>query len=111
MLMFPFPGLERVGGYDNILIERLWRTVKVEHVYLHDYADLQEARQQLALYFVDYNGVRPHQSLKIPHEVYYVEELTIVEQAERSFITPDSSACSMGRYCPLTPYNPGNNTP
>jgi len=58
--------------FDNIFSERLWRTVKYEEVYLHDYADREEARQALRSYFRFYNGQRPHQALdyRTPAEVY-----------------------------------------
>jgi putative transposase len=57
---------------DNIFTERLWRTVKYEEVYLHDYVSPREARQQLTRYFEFYNHTRPHQALeyKTPAEVY-----------------------------------------
>jgi len=59
--------------YDNIFVERLWRTVKYEEVYLKDYSDMHEAKTSLGLYFDFYNKERPHQSLKnrTPEEVYY----------------------------------------
>lgn len=61
--------------YDNIFIERLWRTVKYEEVYLHEYQTVREARQQLAAYFPFYNDERPHQGLgdRTPAEVYHGE--------------------------------------
>ena len=57
---------------DNCFVERLWRSVKYEEVYLHDYASPREARRQLAGYFDFYNQVRPHQSLgyRAPAQVY-----------------------------------------
>lgn len=57
---------------DNIFIERLWRSVKYEDVYLRGYTDLKEARKGLGNYFTFYNQQRPHQSLgyKTPVEVY-----------------------------------------
>ena len=57
---------------DNIFVERLWRTVKYEEVYLHDYASPREARQGLARYFDFYNHRRLHQALDYctPGEVY-----------------------------------------
>jgi putative transposase len=57
---------------DNIFTERLWRTVKYEEVYLHDYTSPKEARQQLAHYFQFYNHKRLHQALdyRTPAEVY-----------------------------------------
>lgn len=59
--------------YDNIFVERLWRTVKYEEVYLHDYWSVSEARERLADYFDFYNNERPHASLEYqtPQEVYY----------------------------------------
>ena len=48
---------------DNVFVERLWRSVKYEHVYLHAYDSVGEARQQLASYFAFYNSQRPHSSL------------------------------------------------
>jgi putative transposase len=58
---------------DNIFTERLWRSVKYEEVYLHDYAHPREARQGLGRYFPFYNHERPHQALKYrtPAEVYF----------------------------------------
>jgi putative transposase len=59
--------------YDNIFVERLWRTVKYEEVYLYDYRSLSVARERLAYYFDFYNTERPHASLEYqtPQEVYY----------------------------------------
>lgn len=58
---------------DNIFTERLWRTVKYEEVYLHDYAHPKEARQHLAHYFNFYNYQRPHQALDYltPAQIYF----------------------------------------
>ena len=62
------------GRYtDNLFIERLWRTVKYEEVYLKAYQDGRDARINLGNYFRFYNAERPHQSLgyRTPAEVYY----------------------------------------
>lgn len=58
---------------DNIFTERLWRTVKYEEVYLHEYVSPKEARQQLTRYLEFYNGQRSHQSLdyQTPAQVYF----------------------------------------
>jgi putative transposase len=58
--------------YDNIFVERLWRTVKYEEVYLKDYEDMEHARENLERYFVFYNEERLHQSLgyATPASVY-----------------------------------------
>jgi len=61
------------GSYnDNLFIERLWRTVKYEEVYLKAYQDGREARAGLGQYFRFYNDDRPHQALgyRTPEEVY-----------------------------------------
>lgn len=58
--------------HDNIFIERLWRTVKYEDIYLKEYPDLWALRHGLEEYFAFYNTERPHQSLKYltPYQVY-----------------------------------------
>jgi putative transposase len=58
--------------FDNIFVERLWRSVKHEDVYLKVYASMPELMQGLAEYFAFYNGGRPHQSLgqRTPDVVY-----------------------------------------
>jgi len=60
--------------FDNIFIERLWRTVKVEEVYMRDYQTVAEARYYLGRYFEFYNNERLHQALgyRTPAEVYGV---------------------------------------
>ena len=57
---------------DNIFTERLWRTIKYEEVYLHDYASPKEAHRQLANYITFYNFERPHQALdyQTPAQLY-----------------------------------------
>ena len=63
--------------FDNIFIERLWRTIKYEEVCLKDYADPWEVEDNLNEYFRFYNTERGHSSLgyKTPEEVYYAELL------------------------------------
>jgi len=63
----------RGRALDNIFIERLWRTVKYEHVYLQDIQTVQEARTGLRDYFQFYNHQRLHQSLdyRTPASVYF----------------------------------------
>ena len=59
--------------FDNIFIERLWRSVKYEAVYLNDYDSVATASCRLRDYFNFYNQQRFHQSLdyRTPHEVYF----------------------------------------
>ena len=66
----------RGRAYDNIFIERLWRTVKYEDIYLKGYGNMKETREGLKEYFEFYNEERPHQSLgnKTPGEIYRKEE-------------------------------------
>ena len=61
-------------AFDNIFVERLWRTVKVEEVYLRDYQTVTEAAYNLGRYFDFYNNDRLHQALgyRTPAEVYGV---------------------------------------
>ena len=62
----------RGRAFDNIFVERLWRSVKHEDVYLKGYASMGELLVGLTEYFAFYNGERPHQSLgqKTPDVVY-----------------------------------------
>lgn len=62
------------GRYlDNIFTERLWRTVKYENIFIHDYQNIEEARIGLTQYFQFYNHRRIHQSLnyKTPAQIYF----------------------------------------
>lgn len=54
----------RGRAFDNIFVERLWRSVKYEEVYLKDYENVKEAANSLGAYFRFYNDHRPHQALK-----------------------------------------------
>jgi len=65
----------RGRALDNIFIERLWRSLKYEEVYLKSYRTPKEAYDGISRYFEFYNNQRPHQSLgyKYPCEVYYAE--------------------------------------
>ena len=62
---------------DNIFIERLWRSLKYEEIYLKEYTTVKELSRELEKYFEFYNNERPHQSLgaKTPAEVYWGEEM------------------------------------
>ena len=62
----------RGRALDNVFVERLWRSVKQEEVYLHDYQTVSEAKNGLTAYFRWYNQERPHQSLayNTPEDVY-----------------------------------------
>jgi putative transposase len=63
----------RGRALDNVFVERLWRTVKYEHVYLNDYNRVPDLEAGLHGYFQFYNDERLHQSLgyRTPAEVHY----------------------------------------
>jgi putative transposase len=63
----------RGRALDNVFVERLWRTVKYEDVYLKDYSDPPDAVRNLGLYFRFYNVARAHQALgyQTPESVYF----------------------------------------
>jgi putative transposase len=69
----------RGRAFDNIFIERLWRTVKYEEIFLHDYSSITEAKEKLGKYFNYYNYERHHQNLgyKKPAEVYFGEKMPV----------------------------------
>ncbi len=64
---------------DNVIVERLWRSVKYEEVYLKAYDTVRHARDSLRSYFAFYNSERKHQSLdyQTPDEVYYPQAVSI----------------------------------
>jgi putative transposase len=71
----------RGRAFDNIFVERLWRSVKYEEVYLHQYATVSEARRNLEKYFQFYNTERIHESLgyRTPYEIYFKESPEVKE--------------------------------
>jgi putative transposase len=78
------------GRYtDNIFIERLWRSLKYEEVYLKEYGTLPDARVNLKGYFVKYNEARPHQALggKTPKEAYFSEKGMQFVENNRSYFS------------------------
>lgn len=66
----------RGRALDNVFVERLWRSVKYENIYLNDYQSVSELRSGLEEYFTFYNHERPHQALDnaTPAEVHYGEK-------------------------------------
>ena len=86
------------GRYgDNLFVERLWRTLKYEEVYLKAYRDAGEARREIGRYFIFYNTQRPHQALgyKTPAEEYHAEPIAAVKggmlQSETSGVSIPNS--------------------
>ena len=66
---------------DNVFVERLWRSVKYEEVYLNAYESMAEARQSLKKYFEFYNQKRKHQTLKATPDRVYYESIRLPEVA------------------------------
>jgi putative transposase len=66
----------RGRAMDNIFVERLWRTVKYEEVYLNDYENVRQAIDRLREFFHFYNQERLHQSLayRTPADIYFGKE-------------------------------------
>jgi putative transposase len=64
---------------DNIFVERLWRTIKYEEVYLRAYTSVSEARASIGRYLAFYNGTRPHSSLggQTPDRAYLTPQQPI----------------------------------
>lgn len=81
------------GRYsDNLFIERLWRTVKYEEVYLRAYQDGKEARAGISDYFRFYNTERPHQSLgyRTPAEAFTSNLVEVIQGGMVESLTPDT---------------------
>lgn len=68
---------------DNVFVERIWRSIKYEEVYLHAYESVSAAKAGISRYIDLYNRRRPHSSLdkKTPHEFYYETLQRLAEAA------------------------------
>jgi putative transposase len=90
--------------FDNRFIERLWRSVKQEDIYVQDYGDGLKAQRGLARWFVDYNPVRPHQALgyATPEEWYHSPESHGAKPAAWGWKQPEVSAVSSPSFAPST---------
>ncbi len=85
----------RGRALDNIFVERLWRSVKYEDIYLKGYASMRELLIGLSEYFSFYNGERPHQSLSnpCPNQVYESAQgggAMIVDKFSKKDSTPEA---------------------
>ena len=86
------------GRYqDNIFVERLWRTVKYEEVYLKAYASVLEAQRALEDYFRFYNGIRPHQALgyRTPAEVFHGNQGVVEGDSKERRCSPEQGTESL----------------
>lgn len=82
----------RGRALDNVFIERLWRTVKYQEIYLRDYTTVADLEEGLKLYFEKYNHERPHQSLnyQTPSRVYeWGAEVRKVKRVDRCDVVMD----------------------
>ena len=88
------------GRYtDNIFVERLWRTVKYEEVYLKAYSNGREAESELDAYFHFYNTQRPHQALgyRTPAEVFSGDSVQSPEHPTGRRWSPCRALVNLGR--------------
>lgn len=71
---------------DNIVVERFWRSLKYEEVYLKDYADVNECKLSICNYVDNYNSFRPHQSLGhvVPDTVYESGLRSLVDEIDHA---------------------------
>ena len=93
------------GRYaDNIFIERLWRTVKYEEVYLKAYSNGREAKAGLDAYFHFYNNQRPHQALeyRTPVEVFNGDSGSSTEPPRGTRKSPTEALPIMGKTAGLS---------
>ena len=67
---------------DNVFVERLWRSIKYEEVYLHGYNSVSAAKAGTARYIAFYNARRPHSSLdKMTPDEFYFATLPAIDAA------------------------------
>ena len=88
------------GRYtDNIFVERLWRTVKYEEVYLKAYSNGRDARAGLEGYFHFYNTQRPHQALgyQTPAEVFSGDSVQSIEHPTEASWSPSGALVNLGK--------------
>ena len=88
------------GRYtDNIFVERLWRTVKYEEVYLKAYSNGREAEAELDAYFHFYNTQRPHQALgyRTPAEMFNGDSVQSTEHPTERRWSPSRALVNLGK--------------
>jgi len=82
--------MDSVGGYmDNVFVERLWRSVKYEEVYLKAYESVAEARAGIGAYLRFYNTERPHQALDYRTPAQVFEEGRNQDHQPQVSVTPE----------------------
>ena len=91
------------GRYmDNLFVERFWRSLKYEEVYLHAYESIREARKQIETYMQFYNENRPHQALgyRTPMEVYHSNKIICRNDMQPAWMNEAGARPPRGP-CPL----------
>ena len=98
-------GMDGKGRYaDNILLERLWRTVKYEEVYLKAYSSGREAKAGLGAYFHFYNNQRPHRALgyRTPAEAFSEDPAPSDERSINGKWAPRKALADLGKTAGLS---------
>ena len=93
------------GRYsDNIFVERLWRTVKYEEVYLKAYSGGREAKAGIEDYFHFYNTQRPHQALgyRTPAEVFDGDSVETTGHTKERRWSPNKALADLGKTAGLS---------
>jgi putative transposase len=82
---------------DNVHVERLWKTIKYESVFLHSFDTVQQANDALAKYIEFYNNERPHQALNYhtPSVIHGLNKIPSKQELFNGFINQNRKDCSM----------------
>ena len=92
--------MDRAGAYmDNVFVERLWRSVKYEEVYLTPYESVAEARAGIGAYLSFYNTERLHQALEYRNPAQVFEEGTSQTHQSELNIAPNWCRPNNGMAC------------
>lgn len=85
----------RGRALDNVFVERLWRSVKYEDIYLRDYQSVRESQEGIASYFTFYNQRRKHQALgyRTPQEVYREANSSAAARCDEKMTRSRSTQC------------------
>ncbi len=95
----------RGRAFDNIFVERFWRTVKYEEVYIKDYIDVASAQQNLDDYMTFYNDERIHQALdyQTPKTVHFGSTKKLESGVEKESKNETKKRKGSGGFAPATP--------
>ena len=78
---------------DNIYIERLWRTIKRELIYLHSFDTVEQAREAIARFIIFYNEQRFHQALNYhtPNDIFVLKRIPTKQELFAYFLSINNS--------------------